>query len=46
MGWVVNTPMKKNKAGEEIKNDGGHSWEATVLSRIIKQVLCIEVTFT
>lgn len=46
MGWVVNTPTKKNKTGEAIKNDGGHSWGSTVLSRIIKQVLYIEVTFT
>ena len=41
VGWVVKTPRKKNKAGEMVKNDGGHSHGAgtTILSRIMKQVL-------
>lgn len=45
-GWLVKTPVKKNKAGEAIKTDGGHSHgaEGTVLSRIIKQALCLQAT--
>lgn len=47
MGCVANAYMKKNKAGEAIKNDRiKHKSEVTILHRIIKLILYVEVTFT
>lgn len=47
MGCVVNAHMKKNKVGEAIKNDGVKpKSRVTILHRIIKLILCVEVTFT